>query len=717
MNKCTRFFQICVMLALLLGALWPIATSGQTFQVKAHPILAQIADQSPMRLVSVIVQKAGSTGHAEADAIRLGAKITRDLRIINAFTAQMMAKSAVELANSPSVRWVSLDAPVRQSDAEDTVYTTWATSLGSLVANGFANNTSIVDDALGPNGLFGYGSSTRGSFAGFVSEVTPDYSIHKIEVVLQAYVPFGLGVGEDPLLTLYVGGKPVSSLTLSRQLFAAYTSPETAGQVEVDITGSHIWQWTDFDSNVELVIDQSRLNAGHPVYYDAIGLRVTSGPGAVNSGNLVNTTTSISTSTTSSQTTSFSQNSSFSTYVITTSSSGNTTTLITNSSPAPIDISRLATVYNQAVRAPEVWNEAPAYLQGQGVTVAVVDSGVVKNKNLNERLLTSVNFNKSYHDSADRYGHGTFVSSIIAGNGKPSFGKYIGIAPKTNLINLRVSDDTGAAEESDVINALQWALENKSRYNIRVINLSLNSSMPQSYHTSPLDAAVEILWFNGIVVVTSVGNNGSADLFPPANDPFVITVGATNDMGTVDLSDDVVAPFSAYGVTELGGTKPELVAPGKDIVAYLPGNYRLTLGLQHPANRVWLNFFRMSGTSFAAPMVSGAVAILLQQEPALTPDQVKNRLMVTANKAWPGYDPQKAGAGYLDIYSAVHNSAMDSANTSLVASQMLWTGSQPITWESVSWNSVSWNSVSWNSVSWNSVSWNSVSWNSDYWEQ
>jgi hypothetical protein len=90
--------------------------------------------------------------------------------------------------------------------------------------------------------------------------------------------------------------------------------------------------------------------------------------------------------------------------------------------------------------------------------------------------------------------------------------------------------------------------------------------------------------------------------------------------------------------------------------------------------------------------------------------------MATANKTWPGYDPVKAGSGYLDIYAAVHSGTLENADTGLDASQLLWTGSQPTTWDSVSWNSVSWNSVSWNSVSWNSVSWNSVSWNSDYWE-
>jgi serine protease AprX len=125
----------------------------------------------------------------------------------------------------------------------------------------------------------------------------------------------------------------------------------------------------------------------------------------------------------------------------------------------------------------------------------------------------------------------------------------------------------------------------------------------------------------------------------------------------------------------------------------------------------------MSGTSMAAPMVSGAAALLLQDEPRLTPDQVKYRLMATAvhDSRWPAYNAGSAGSGYLDIYAAVHGTTTGSANTGSAASHLLWTGSRPITWNSVSWNSVSWNSVSWNSVSWNSVSWNSVSWNSDYW--
>ena len=153
---------------------------------------------------------------------------------------------------------------------------------------------------------------------------------------------------------------------------------------------------------------------------------------------------------------------------------------------------------------------------------------------------------------------------------------------------------------SDVIESLQWIYQNKAKYNIRVVNLSLNSSVPEAYHVSPLSAATEILWFNGITVVVAAGNNGNGstavNLLPPANDPFVITVGAADSMGTLDVSDDTVAPFSAYGLTESGFAKPDLVAPGRNVVSLLASR-NAQVYLNYPAYRVDDYAFRMSGTS------------------------------------------------------------------------------------------------------------------------
>lgn len=386
-----------------------------------------------------------------------------------------------------------------------------------------------------------------------------------------------------------------------------------------------------------------------------------------------------------------------------------------------IDTSALLNAYIPSIGADEAWNSRP-YLQGNGVGVAVVDSGVNPNGDLYtdrgmNRLVANVHFNSDYNQTPyDGYGHGTVVSSIIAGDGSDSSGKYIGVAPMANIINVKVSNDDGSARMTDVVAGLQWILRHKNDYNIRVVNLSLNSSVAESYNTSPLDAAVEILWFNGIVVVVSAGNNGGAVLYPPANDPFVITVGAVDDKGTGSISDDTLASFTAYGTTETGAMKPDLVAPGRNIIGRLV-NQNMGMAAAHPANRVGNQYFRLSGTSVAAPMVSGAVAILLQGEPNLTPDQVKFRLISTANTSWAGYVPDIAGAGYLDIQAAVSGTSTDSANTGTIPSVLLTTGSNPITFADVGWNSVGWNSVGWNSVGWNSVGWNSVGWNSDYWGQ
>ena len=274
----------------------------------------------------------------------------------------------------------------------------------------------------------------------------------------------------------------------------------------------------------------------------------------------------------------------------------------------------------------------------------------------------------------------------------------------------------GAALESDVVAGLQWIYDNRATHNIRVVNLSFNAATPQSYHTSPLNAACEALWFNGIVVVAAAGNHGSNALYPPANDPFIITVGAVDDLGTAAITDDQIASFSAYGVTTDGVAKPDLVAPGRNLVSTVNSKFGL-LSLLRPRNL--LNdtpYFRMSGTSAAAPVVSGAIALLLQAEPNLTPDQVKHRLMATANKSWRGYDPAKAGAGYLDIYNAIKTKTTASANTGVPISKLLLTNATTGPSSKMMWDSVSWSSVSWSSVSWSSVSWSSVSWSSDYWE-
>ena len=288
-----------------------------------------------------------------------------------------------------------------------------------------------------------------------------------------------------------------------------------------------------------------------------------------------------------------------------------------------VDTSKLANAYISAIRADQVWNTKP-YIQGQGIGVAVIDSGVNPNGDLYtnmgvNRQVADIRFNSDYNQSpSDGYGHGTHVASIIGGDGSESSGKYIGVAPMVNIINVKVSNDDGSALMKDVVQGLQWVLENKDTYNIRVVNISLNSAVAESYNTSPLDAAVEILWFNGVVVVASAGNKGNGTIYPPANDPFVITVGAIDDKGTAAITDDKLASFSAYGNSENGAVKPDLVAPGTNIIARLV-NQNMGLAAAHPANKVGTQYFRMSGTSMAAPMVSAAVALFYRMNRVSTP--------------------------------------------------------------------------------------------------
>lgn len=589
------------------------------------------------------------------------------------------AYANTDLAGTPETYKLSV-----VSGARGTGGTNYTGTYGTLQATTpvvlFKDADNTIDAPEGPNATYGYAGATTGYFTGFSAERTPDTTITQIEAVLRFYVP--AAISADVRLTPIVDDNPGSTLTISKTVFNAHVGANNAYTYYIDITGTRSWEWADFDKAIQLKIDQTLLNSTSKVYYDAIGLRVTYSDGNDNSA-VINST------------------------------AGTT---------APVDISNLTNVYNQAIRATDIWNMGNGNgngNQGQGVNIAVVDSGIIKHKDLKDTVLGSVNFNSGQHSSVDAYGHGTFVAGIIAGSGKQSRGKYMGVAPKAGLVNVRVSDDQGMSYESDVIAGLQWIYNNKNRYNIKVVNISLNSSLAQSYHTSPMCAAAEILWFSGIVVVVSAGNNGTANLYPPANDPFVITVGATDDRGTATIVDDTVATFSAYGTVE-GTAKPDLVAPGRNIIAFLPSHNRTTISQLHPNNKVNNNYFRMSGTSMAAPMVSGAVALLLKDEPNLNPDQVKYRLKATArtatNGGWVGYNPTKAGAGYLDIYAAVTGTTTQTANTGTRASQLLWSGSDPVNWGSVNWSSVNWSSVNWSSVNWSSVNWSSVNWSSDTWE-
>jgi serine protease AprX len=405
---------------------------------------------------------------------------------------------------------------------------------------------------------------------------------------------------------------------------------------------------------------------------------------------------------------------------------------ISYSSPCPecIDYQNLENAFVPAVAANKLWNEPP-YLQGQDVTVAVVDSGIAeqvdfKDANGASRILTHVSFASDSKLPDDFYGHGTHVAGLIAGDGAISDHEYMGIAPQANLVDVKVLNDKGQGFTSDVVAGLEWVYNNAEQYNIRVVNLSLNSSVAESYRTSALSAALELLWFKGITVVVATGNNGSSQpgiLYPPANDPYLIAIGATDDQDTASVGDDTLASFSSFGVTTDGFSRPDLVAPGTNLTSLLAPDSNLVI--DH-ANKVKKdkqgnNHFQMSGTSMASPVVAGAAALLLQAEPLLTPDQVKARLIATAHPFNAGN-----GAGYLDAYAAVHTQTPPAPQQSYIPNNLpaemaliaYWASTQEagtIDWENVDWSAVNWGSVNWGSVNWGSVNWGSVNWGSVNW--
>jgi serine protease AprX len=335
----------------------------------------------------------------------------------------------------------------------------------------------------------------------------------------------------------------------------------------------------------------------------------------------------------------------------------------------------------QTVGADVAWNTNG--LTGNGVVVAVVDSGIAPHPDLDgaSRIVGWVDLVNGQTTPYDDFGHGTHVAGIIGGNGGVSIGYGFNpslkkIAPHVQFVGVKVLDHNGQGSVSNVIAGINWCIANKSAYHIQVINLSLGTGVSESYTSDPLCQACEQAWQAGILVVVAAGNNGRAvpsdpnsaavygTINSPGNDPYVLTVGAMNTMGTAARADDKIASYSSRGPT-IGDliAKPDLVAPGNQIDSLSAPN--ATLYNSYPANIADPNYgapagsnsyFRLSGTSMATPVVAGAAALLLEADPTLTPDTIKARLMTTAN-FWDNGDPFSYGLGYLNIPAALASTA------------------------------------------------------------
>lgn len=449
--------------------------------------------------------------------------------------------------------------------------------------------------------------------------------------------------------------------------------------------------------------------------------------------------------------------------------------------PKAVDVSKLENAYPYSVDAIEAWNNADADVTGDGIGVAIVDTGIAGDmadfggsrspapvnakKRIKKvkrhgrwrdrddddddrespvavapvhdpRVVATVVTNPHARTPYDTFGHGTHVAGIVAGDGTeraagdPLKGRYVGIAPDADLISVKVSDDRGEATVLDVIYGLQFVVDHKDTYNIRVVNLSLESTVAGSYKTDPLDAAVEAAWFQGIVVVAAAGNRGNARdavTYAPGNDPFAITVGAVDDRDSMRDGDDRRPSWSSRGITQDGFAKPEIHAPGARIVSTLaPGSIFSGLCKSCIVDR---EYIRAGGTSMSAPMVAGAAALLLEKHPHLTPDEVKGVLMASARTI--GTYPA------VDVYAAIRSVSagrVPVANEGIEPNELIDPATGNIDYSRSSWSRSSWSEAagllrsSWSRSSWSCdcsltpsgeispsrSSWSRSSWSADW---
>jgi serine protease AprX len=373
----------------------------------------------------------------------------------------------------------------------------------------------------------------------------------------------------------------------------------------------------------------------------------------------------------------------------------------------------------------------------QAPTIAVVDSGIDQSKvgDFGTRVVAHVDFCSlcpAGTTGQDLEGHGTMVAGLAAG----SSSTYGGVAQNAKLVDLRTAAADGGSRTSDVIAATDWILQNKDRYGIKVANYSMRGANPSSFRYDPLDAAVESLWFHGIVVVAAVGNYGVANTpqkvqYSPGNDPFVISVGAVATNGTVPTKDDTLAPWSAYGHTLDGFVKPEISAPGRWIVGPVPAH--ATLPTTQPDRVLAPGYMWMSGTSLSAPIVAGAAAQVLARHPNWTPDQVKGALMATAKRTAAGF---AAGVGEVNAAAAAALTSPPNPHANLdafvapdangspvfngdawqqaVASQTDWSETD---WSETHWSGTDWSETDWSETDWSETDWSETDWSETDWSE
>jgi len=385
---------------------------------------------------------------------------------------------------------------------------------------------------------------------------------------------------------------------------------------------------------------------------------------------------------------------------------------------------------------------------GQGVGVAVLDTGVSEMPDLAGRLVHGPDLSGEGR-LVDTYGHGTVMAGIIAGSGADSAGRnggaYTGIAPKAHIVAVKTAGANGAADVSTLLQGMHWVSAYQDQFAIRVLNLSWGTASTQDPAVDPLNYAVQRLWRQGIVVVVAAGNTGpnAGTIMKPGDDPMVLTVGAFNDNGTSSLSDDGALSWSSVGPTAQGLTKPDLLASGRRVVAQR--SYGSTVEKENSKALVAPSYIRGSGSSQAAAVTSGVAALLLSARPELTPDQVKALLKGTADPI-NGVSTAKQGSGRLDLAEALTadpgpaqwqqptatglgsleasrggrwvqtdcgaDGTLDVIKGEVDVRCEPWNGSS---WAGSSWAGDAWTGSSWAGSSWAGSSWAGSSWAGSSW--
>ncbi len=403
-------------------------------------------------------------------------------------------------------------------------------------------------------------------------------------------------------------------------------------------------------------------------------------------------------------------------------------------------------VAQEVTGAGDYWNDG---LTGRGVDVALLDSGVVEVDGLRgDKVLygPDLSFENGRGDlrNQDTFGHGTHMAGIIAGRDdattevrKGNDSNFLGMAPDSRIVSLKLADAQGATDVSQVIAGIDWVVQNRNRngLNIRVLNLSFGTDGVQDYRIDPLAYAVEVAWRHGIVVVVAAGNEGfgSAKLNNPAYDPHVLAVGGADAGGSDRRKDDTVPDWSSRGD---GTRNPDIVAPGTSVVSLRdPGS---AIDLSFPSARVANRFFKGTGTSQAAAVVSGAAALVIQQRPSVTPDQLK-RLFEKGARRLHKADEVAQGDGMLDLHSVrtrqtpsakaseqpyPYSDGSGSLEAARGTTHVVSDGGESLsgeqdafgaTWDGRTWSGESWEGRTWSGGSWEGRTWSGGSWNGRTW--